>query len=431
MSKDDSTKKEILTKLKPPKWLIILLAVFLLFSGILAGSVYAYQKAYASRIYPGVMIGQFKVGGQPPQKIAEALQQKAGQINREGLKFQHGNQRVDVLPVLSAADPDLAKEVFSFNINQTVSRALSVGRQGNFLKKLFGQLSALMFPKRLEIVYRLNQEELLNILKNSFSQFEQPAESARLKVLADNQLTVISEKSGSVFDYHTVIAEAGNNLSQLTDTAIALNLVKDEPNIKSQDTAEAVEFAKTLITRQPPILKYEDQTWELTEEDLAQNINFVSNSPVITAAFDPKLFGKYLGKIAEEINVEPREAKFVIQSDQRVKEFQASREGIKLNIEETVKKLNQEFIKNNQTEIELVVETDQPQATTENINDLGIREVIGVGTSNFAGSPPNRRHNIRVGAAALNGLLLKPGEEFSLIKALGNIDAANGYLPEL
>jgi vancomycin resistance protein YoaR len=43
----------------------------------------------------------------------------------------------------------------------------------------------------------------------------------------------------------------------------------------------------------------------------------------------------------------------------------------------------------------------------------------------------NRRHNIKVGAEALHGLLIKPGEEFSLLKALGEIDASNGYLPEL
>jgi vancomycin resistance protein YoaR len=64
-------------------------------------------------------------------------------------------------------------------------------------------------------------------------------------------------------------------------------------------------------------------------------------------------------------------------------------------------------------------------------NTFNIKEIIGTGQSHFAGSPVNRRHNIRVGADALNGLLIKPGEEFSLVKALGNIEASTGYLPEL
>jgi vancomycin resistance protein YoaR len=68
---------------------------------------------------------------------------------------------------------------------------------------------------------------------------------------------------------------------------------------------------------------------------------------------------------------------------------------------------------------------------TEEINDFGIKNIIGTGKSNFAGSPKNRRHNISVGAGTLNGLLIKPDEEFSLNQALGKIDKETGYLPEL
>jgi hypothetical protein len=56
---------------------------------------------------------------------------------------------------------------------------------------------------------------------------------------------------------------------------------------------------------------------------------------------------------------------------------------------------------------------------------------VAIGTSNFKGSPVNRRHNIAVGAASVNGTLIAPGEEFSLLKTLGDIDAAAGYKPEL
>jgi vancomycin resistance protein YoaR len=79
----------------------------------------------------------------------------------------------------------------------------------------------------------------------------------------------------------------------------------------------------------------------------------------------------------------------------------------------------------------LIVNLAEPKIKTETINNLGIKEKIGVGISNFSGSPANRRHNIAVGSAKLNGILLKPGEEFKLMPALGNISSAAGYLPEL
>jgi len=62
---------------------------------------------------------------------------------------------------------------------------------------------------------------------------------------------------------------------------------------------------------------------------------------------------------------------------------------------------------------------------------LGISDVLGTGTSDFKGSPRNRIHNIKTGAEILNGLLIKPGEKFSLITALGEIDGEHGFKQEL
>src|SRR4029077_4231542 len=43
----------------------------------------------------------------------------------------------------------------------------------------------------------------------------------------------------------------------------------------------------------------------------------------------------------------------------------------------------------------------------------------------------NRIHNITVGAAKFNGLIIKPGEEFSLKHSLVDVDDKHGFLPEL
>jgi vancomycin resistance protein YoaR len=62
---------------------------------------------------------------------------------------------------------------------------------------------------------------------------------------------------------------------------------------------------------------------------------------------------------------------------------------------------------------------------------IGIKELLGVGKSNFSGSPSNRRKNIAHGFALVDGSLIQPGEEFSLIKTLGPIDGEHQWLPEL
>jgi vancomycin resistance protein YoaR len=61
----------------------------------------------------------------------------------------------------------------------------------------------------------------------------------------------------------------------------------------------------------------------------------------------------------------------------------------------------------------------------------GITELIGKATTTFTGSPKNRIHNIKNGARLLTGHVIKPGEEFSTLAALGKVDNTTGYLPEL
>jgi vancomycin resistance protein YoaR len=75
--------------------------------------------------------------------------------------------------------------------------------------------------------------------------------------------------------------------------------------------------------------------------------------------------------------------------------------------------------------------TLKPEVTSTDLDKYGIKELLGEGTSNFRGSPKNRIHNIGVGAKKFNGVLIKPGEEFSFIKTLGPVDESTGYLPEL
>jgi len=58
-------------------------------------------------------------------------------------------------------------------------------------------------------------------------------------------------------------------------------------------------------------------------------------------------------------------------------------------------------------------------------------DLLTTGETNFAGSPKNRVHNIKVGTARFNGLVIMPREEFSFNTYLGNVDKVNGYLPEL
>ncbi len=90
-------------------------------------------------------------------------------------------------------------------------------------------------------------------------------------------------------------------------------------------------------------------------------------------------------------------------------------------------------LRQNVTDVVIPVTETQPSVTVESpeLRAMGIKEVVTVGESNFAGSPTNRRHNIAVGLGKFNGHLVRQGETFSFGNVLGPVDGSTGYRKEL
>lgn len=143
------------------------------------------------------------------------------------------------------------------------------------------------------------------------------------------------------------------------------------------------------------------------------------------------LLNKFLDDLAQQTDKDPENATLQVE-DGKVFVFALGKNGIKLDKEKSLCLIS-DYFKNNSSagKIELAYDEIKPEITTDSIDNLGIKSLIGEGSSNFAGSPKNRIHNIYVGAQKFNGVLIKPGEEFSFIKTLGTVDESTGYLPEL
>jgi vancomycin resistance protein YoaR len=68
-----------------------------------------------------------------------------------------------------------------------------------------------------------------------------------------------------------------------------------------------------------------------------------------------------------------------------------------------------------------------PEITTDKINNLGINELIGRGSSTYFHSIPSRVHNVVLAASRINGTLVKPGDTFSFNDTLGDVSQFTGY----
>ena len=142
-----------------------------------------------------------------------------------------------------------------------------------------------------------------------------------------------------------------------------------------------------------------------------------------------KAITEYLKNIADSINTEAIDANFDYK-DGEIIEFVAPHAGKQLDIDKSYAKIN-EALTLNQDSAELIFKNTEPQITLDKINQLGITSLLAKGESDFKGSPTARMHNIKIAAKIFDSILVKPGEELSFNKILGDVDALNGYQPEL
>lgn len=137
----------------------------------------------------------------------------------------------------------------------------------------------------------------------------------------------------------------------------------------------------------------------------------------------------YINLFAPRVNIEPADARFEM-TDGKVSVFQASAAGKRLNIEESAAELVGQIRAGGDNAV-LIIDSIEPELTLEKVNRLGINTLLGQGESDFGGSSSARIHNIKVGMARFNGILIKPGGGFSFNNILGEVDGKTGYLPEL
>ena len=114
----------------------------------------------------------------------------------------------------------------------------------------------------------------------------------------------------------------------------------------------------------------------------------------------------------------------------RIKEFSLPQNGQRLKVEQTATKIASSLAQAQLT-APLIIEETLPEITQNSLAKLGLTALLASGESDFKGSSNGRTRNIEIGAAKFNGLLVKPGEEFSFNNNLGEVDAANDYRAEL
>jgi vancomycin resistance protein YoaR len=385
--------------------------VFYIFLIVLTVPVLYFQLEYFNKIHPGITVAGVGVGGLTKEQASETLSQKISAP--EKLKLVNQDQTFEI----STKDFD-----FSYDFHSSAARAFELTRTGNIFYDLGVRFNFLRQPKNLGLMININEEKInKSISVISGQDFIEPVYPS--VQLVKGEVRVTKGSAGKEIDQEALRAAIGRNLSLADQNDIPIPIIVTDPSISDLGVTVVKERAEKFIGK-GVTAKFEYQTYNISDADLVTFLNPHGGY------YDEKI-NKAIEKIVQEVDREPQNPKFNFEGG-KVLEFQPALDGIKTdrekfraNVLESINKL--ESGQDKSITFDVPVEKTAPEVSTSEVNNLGIREVIGRGTSTYYHSIPSRVHNVVLAASRINGTLVAPGETFSFNETLGDVSSFTGY----
>lgn len=173
-------------------------------------------------------------------------------------------------------------------------------------------------------------------------------------------------------------------------------------------------------------LQVDDEETEIPQEVVTK----ASSLHLVDTAYELRLDTDQLADAVEdllpELGASPKDATFEFRDGKP--HIVSSVEGTGVDVEELAQDVSAAALKTGEERrVEVELTTTEPDFTTEDAEELGVDERVAH-FSTPVPYDPVRTQNLINGAKKLTGVLVLPGETFSLIEALGPIDAAHGYV---
>jgi len=199
------------------------------------------------------------------------------------------------------------------------------------------------------------------------------------------------------------------------------------------------ELPSSKLEYELPVRTAVDQAYTLGRgtglSALYQQLALTFNWEKYNFELNPRYNQEILSNLLEELNsayrLEPINARFDFQ-DNRVQAFQVEKDGFQLDTGTALMR-SMVALKNERFQPKKIIVINVPRQKMlakirlKDINNLGIRELVAEGKSQFAGSISERVHNIMTGAYRLNGQIIQPGQVFSFNEFLGEISGHTGF----
>lgn len=415
-------------RFSPEHALISLFIGLLLFSAGLLALFTGSRVIYAGRIFPGVHIAGIDVGGMRPQ---EAEQRVLGSVNyplQGKILLRDGDH------IWKAAPAELG---LVLNPQASARKAYEIGRSGWLLGEAQEQFYAWYNGREISPDFVFDQRIAYTYLARLSKEIDKPTLEASVE-LKGTDVVVLPGQVGRALDISKSLVLVSLQLQTMRDGV--LNLVIDESAPVILDASKQADMARAMLG-QPLTLSMPEQDatagpWTIDQQTLASMLTFERVQSGSNSQYQVRLneesLRAYFSNIAPNLSRAPQNARFTFNDDTKQLELlQSAVVGRELDVDKSIQTVEEKLYAGEHA-IPLAISYTNPPVTDQSTGEqLGIKELIHAETSYFYGSNASRVQNIQTAASKFHGLLVAPGETFSMASAIGDITLDNGYAEAL
>jgi vancomycin resistance protein YoaR len=400
----DKTSKPIKNKYKIINRAAFLFVVFLFI-------LTTYNLSFIGKVYPNISVATVELGGQSQTQALGALEKTLTALNKTTLLYEDKSFEIESNEI-----------ALKYDYEGSVKAAYGLTRTGNFFYDLGRRLRLIYRPTNLGLYLQLNESKLEKNIQSIAKQIDIEPVYPSIKLEGKN-IVVDKGQDGMVVDTVLLRNLIGQSLAFNQDRVITVPVKRVNPVLSGPEAELFSARAQRLVDKML-VLKSEELSFTYKDNGL---FNLLSPN----GDYYESAIGQVISEIVTQINREPQEPVFVFDSA-KVSEFSPAKDGLLVK-EDLLRDMivgNLRSLEGDGEEtltIDIPIVRTAPKTATKDVNNLGIKELIGKGTSRFAGSIPNRIHNIQLATGKMKGVLILPGEVFSFNDTLGDVSSLTGF----
>ncbi len=313
-------------------------------------------------------------------------------------------------------------------------QAFEVGRMGGPFSRLLDQFNTWYWGANMPVRMLFDEGVAQRYLEGIAAVINTPAIEASLQI-DGTEVVVYPGRVGRTMDVPATLERVRDKLEMLIDSEIQVVVQESSPII--MDVSEQAGIAKEILSK-PLTIRLPNSkdggpgTWVFEPEELARMLVIeriaISEGETYQIRLSNQLLRNFLEDISPGLYIKPENARFMFNDDTGELELvQPSVTGQYLDVETSLQVIQNTLLAG-EHRVVLDLEYTLPEVTSEaTAAELGITELVSSHTSYFYGSSVSRQQNIATAASRFYGVLVAPGETFSMAEVLGDVSLDTGY----